>query len=89
MEAPFEPFLPATARWPFPSAAAAAAVQLNLSRHNRDLRPCLKQKTFLRTALLYPGDGLGPGQNETTQARMKIPRPAQMATVGSQVVGGT
>ena len=41
-----------------------------------------------RTALLYPGDGLGPGQNETTQARMKIPRPAQMATVGSQVVGG-
>ena len=43
---------------------------------------------ILAAFLEYPGHGLGPGQNETTQARMKIPRQAQMATVGSQAVGG-
>ena len=39
--------------------------------------PIYRRAAFLE----YPGHGLGPGQNETTQARVKIPRQAKMATV--------
>ena len=46
----------ARGRWSPPAepADAAAGAQLSLSRHNRDLRPCLKQKTSLRMSHFLP-----------------------------------